>query len=330
MSEQLAAMASEVSVIVPAYHAADTIERALRSVVGQTLVPMEVVVVDDGSTDATFDAAEACRDLLAPIDLKVIRQENAGAGAARNRAIENASGKYLAFLDADDDWLSEHLEKSLRRLDEDGLTLCAHNEWLVTDGVESLNDSARRIAERPDPVVSVYRKGCISTSTVVTHRAAVLAAGGFDPTLTNGQDVDLWLAIISHPGATITVFDEPLSRYYRRPGSIDTHIARRFRFFLQIARRWSGEIARRRYGGLSALWFRMAAIHYAALRGLLSTGQVGPALIICLRLPLNIADVTIRRFAAPLYERPNFLVNPEADQVSTPGISNQQELTPPK
>ena len=313
MSEHTRPVVADVSVIVPAYRAADTIQRALRSVADQTLRPKEVVVVDDGSGDGTFEAAKACRTFLAPTELKIFRQDNAGAGAARNRAVDNASGEYLAFLDADDDWLAEHLEICLRHLLEDGSTLIAHNEWLVEDGIERINDSARRICEWPDPVVSVYCKGCISTSTIVTRRRAVIDAGGFDPALINGQDVDLWLAVLTRPGASFAVLESPLSRYYLRAGSINTHTARRFKFFIEIARRWSHEIARRPGGGLRALWFRMIAIHYEALRSFVRAGQWRQAFAVCLRAPLNILDVSVRQVTAAPYKRLNFLKHVQSE-----------------
>ena len=81
---------ADVSVIIPAYQSADTIGRALRSVAAQTLKPREVIVVDDGSTDCTHDAALAVNDDMNNIDLLVTRQDNAGAGAARNNAIGRA------------------------------------------------------------------------------------------------------------------------------------------------------------------------------------------------------------------------------------------------
>jgi glycosyltransferase involved in cell wall biosynthesis len=98
------------SVIVPLYNKASTVKRTLASLAAQTLSDFEVIVVDDGSTDGGADVVEYC-----PVPrVRVIRQANSGPGAARNRAIAEANGGYLAFLDADDEYLPGYLEEALR------------------------------------------------------------------------------------------------------------------------------------------------------------------------------------------------------------------------
>ncbi len=82
-----APIVADVSVVIPAYNAQDTIERALRSVARQSLKPQEVIVVDDGSTDSTFEAAQEFVSQMDGISLIVIKQENKGPGAARNKAL---------------------------------------------------------------------------------------------------------------------------------------------------------------------------------------------------------------------------------------------------
>jgi teichuronic acid biosynthesis glycosyltransferase TuaG len=107
---------ADVSVIIPAYRAAETIGRALRSVAGQTVTPREIVIVDDGSDDDTAKVARRYADLLAPSALRVVTQPNLGAGAARNRALAEATQPLVAFLDADDEWLPEKLERSVNEM----------------------------------------------------------------------------------------------------------------------------------------------------------------------------------------------------------------------
>ncbi len=221
---------ADVSVIVAAYQARDTIGRALRSIARQTLKPAEVVVVDDGSTDGTFEAAEAMRPEMADIRLHVVRTErNRGAGAARNRAIAESSQPWLAFLDADDEWLPEKLQRSLARIEDTDAVLVAH-DYLTSDGETAYHHHCeRRFREHGDPFVGLYRKGYIPSCSVVARREAVLAAGGFDPGLRNAQDFDLWLAMLREPGTPFQVFGEPLLRYHQGPGGIMSHTRRRLR-----------------------------------------------------------------------------------------------------
>jgi glycosyltransferase involved in cell wall biosynthesis len=119
-----------ISVIIPTYNYGRYIGEALDSVVAQTVQPLEIIVVDDGSTDDTPQVVGAYGDRI-----RYIRQENGGVGAARNRGIAEARGEYIAFLDSDDLWLPEKLERQLARYDSDpelGLVHC---------GVEKFDES---------------------------------------------------------------------------------------------------------------------------------------------------------------------------------------------
>jgi glycosyltransferase involved in cell wall biosynthesis len=101
-------MKPRVSVIIPAFNRERTIERAVQSALSQRCADVEVIVVDDGSTDGTLQKLKAFDDKIV-----VIRQQNAGPGAARNRGIEAATGEYIAFLDSDDEWLPGKLQRQL-------------------------------------------------------------------------------------------------------------------------------------------------------------------------------------------------------------------------
>ena len=103
-----------VSVVVPAYNYARYLPKAIDSALGQTHPPLEVIVVDDGSTDDTPRVLAAYADRI-----RVIRQANQGAGAARNAGIAAARGEYVAFLDSDDLWHPRKLELQLARFASD-------------------------------------------------------------------------------------------------------------------------------------------------------------------------------------------------------------------
>jgi glycosyltransferase involved in cell wall biosynthesis len=113
-----------VSVIIPAFNAAESIRQTLDSVLAQTYSKIEVIVVDDGSSDATSTIVKefAAKDAR----IRLVQQSNAGVGAARNTGIRKARGKYIAPLDADDFWFPEKLEKQVARLEQ-----CGHGTGLV-------------------------------------------------------------------------------------------------------------------------------------------------------------------------------------------------------
>lgn len=98
------------SVLVPAYNIESLIRQTLESALAQTIQDLEIVVVDDGSSDKTTEVVHSFTDPR----IRLIHQANAGVSAARNRAIAEARGKYVAFLDGDDVWLPFHLETALR------------------------------------------------------------------------------------------------------------------------------------------------------------------------------------------------------------------------
>jgi glycosyltransferase involved in cell wall biosynthesis len=100
-----------VSVVIPAFNAARYLGEALDSVFGQTLTDLELVVVDDGSTDETPQVVQGYGSRV-----RYVRQPNAGVASARNRGVAESSGRYVAFLDADDVWLPGKLERQLEAL----------------------------------------------------------------------------------------------------------------------------------------------------------------------------------------------------------------------
>ncbi|GMV97251.1 MAG: glycosyltransferase family 2 protein [Phycisphaerae bacterium] len=208
-------MTLDISVIIPAYNAARWLGRALDSVVAQTLRPREVIVVDDGSTDET--AAVAAR--YAPV-VTCIRQTNGHVSAARNRGAAEATGEWLAFLDADDEWFPDKLERQaaiLRRHPD--LAWCCCNCVVLRSG----RNSARIIPPtverglRREARVSFFEAAAgglsLQTSGFVLHRGLFEEAGGFDIGLKRQEDRDLWWRI-AFRHAHVGYDARPLYRYY--------------------------------------------------------------------------------------------------------------------
>lgn len=293
---------ADVSVVIPAFRAARTIGRALSSVAAQTLPPIEVVVVVvDGSEDGTYEAAAAMAGRMNGIALKVFRQTPGGAGAARNRAVEEASGCYVAFLDAADEWLPEKLERSLAHLEGTDNLFVAHNYFRRgNDGCDRPVDCTVNFRKGRDPFVSLYRHGYLASSTLVARRQAVRAAGGFDPSLPAAQDFDLCLAMLAtEPDARFEVFPETLSRCHVLPGSVFSHTWRRLRCVLTVAGRHYPALKIRPGSALASLWFRVTTVHYEAAVRYRAHSHMAGVLAAVLAFPFHLAGATVGALAAP-------------------------------
>ena len=284
------AAVADVSVITPAYRAAATIGRALQSVAAQTLRPRQVIVIDDGSEDGTYEAAMAMADKMNGVDLKVVSQENQGASAARNRALREATGTHVAFLDADDEWLPEKLARTMTFLEGSDNVLVAHDVRLAGGSGERVLDCARHFEAARDPFVSYFLRGYIATSTVVARRDALTAAGGFDERLASGQDYELWLRLISAPGARFRVFAGALTRNHVTENSISSHINLRRRCAMNILCRHAGRLRGHGRVPLYNVALRALIIHAQAAIGHVSRRQYLRAAGDCLLIPAGLTS----------------------------------------
>ncbi len=226
-------MTPAVSVVIPAYNRASTIRPAIESVLRQSISDIEVIIVDDGSTDETADVAEAMDDPR----LRVLRQpHNSGAAAARNAGVAAARGALVAFQDSDDEWLPLKLEKQLallRRLDRPVAVYCG---MLVVVGLgEDPGRGGRRgqLDYLPtltlsgvdgDILPQLLRRSFVSTQTLIAPRETLRAIGGFDETLPALEDWDCALRLAQR--GPIGLVDEPLVLQRFSPNSI-TRLARR-------------------------------------------------------------------------------------------------------
>lgn len=198
---------SLVSAVIPVYNGEQYIAEAIRSVLEQTRPVMECIVVDDGSVDGT---AEATRSFGA--NVTYVRQENAGVALARNRGAALASGELIAFLDHDDSWLPNKLERQLEVADDDvTMITCA----TVTVDAEGIFIGEHRMRVIEDLLVGMLTfngtevPSCSSTGLV--RRVDFHRLGGFDPRLGTSADWDFLLNVLLR--GTLQYVDEPLVRY---------------------------------------------------------------------------------------------------------------------
>jgi len=183
-----------VSVVVPAYNAGRFLLRAVESVRAQTYPAHEIIVVDDGSTDESPDLIQR---YIPPV--RCFRQENSGAAVARNRGIQEATGNWIAFLDADDYWYPQKLERQVGLLREHPeLRWCACGYHVREKGrvfrVDCLDahDTGTSVMRFFGPALGSI---AVHTSGLVIAREVFEQAGYFDPELRLGQDTDLWYRI---------------------------------------------------------------------------------------------------------------------------------------
>jgi glycosyltransferase involved in cell wall biosynthesis len=182
-----------VSVIIPTYNRSADVTEAVRSVLGQTYPEVEVLVVDDGSTDDTETALRPFAERV-----RYFKQERSGPAAARNRAMLQARGKYLAFLDADDLWLPDKLKRQVALLDARPEVVLSY-----TDYTRGFRDAAARGSQLRHyalkgslrPFQDLFRENFIHTSTAMVRRDVLASTGVFDTDLSGSEDLDFWLRL---------------------------------------------------------------------------------------------------------------------------------------
>jgi glycosyltransferase involved in cell wall biosynthesis len=184
----------QVSVVIPAYNAAANIASALDSVFAQTLADFEVVVVNDGSPDT-----DALEQELKPYRARIgyFKQANRGPSAARNLGIREAKGTYVAFLDADDFWLPQHLSRQVERLSRNKKLGLIYSNALHLRGDTLIGTAFERVPQSGAvDLESLLSERCtINTSSVVVLRSALVEAGLFDENMLHCEDFDLWLRL---------------------------------------------------------------------------------------------------------------------------------------
>ena len=227
------------------------------------------------------------------IDLKIFQQENKGAGAARNVALNEAQCDLVAFLDADDEWLPQKIELSIEQIRKNKLDLISHNVWIVNGRNESFLDIASRFhAASKHLFHGLFRRGFISTSTVVARRDLILSVDGFDEKLRSGQDFDLWLKLLNCPGVRFGVFDQALTRYHVEPNSISSQTNQRLKNALEIACRHAPMLRLHPGSAFKSIWFRIIAIHIEAAIANFNKKRIFSGLQAVIIIPYRIMTVT--------------------------------------
>ncbi len=189
-----------VSAVIPTKNRADLLRRALQSVVAQNYAPLEIVVVDDGSTDGT---EEVVRSFEQGCDIKYLKNDvSQGAPAARNRGIEEAAGSFIAGLDDDDEWHPNRIARMMNAYDES--FACVTSDVQMKFARKTVTWRKKAVITLQDLLLS-NQVG----NQVLAKRSRLLEVGGFDEQLEAAQDYDLWIRLCEQFGPIKNV-QEPL------------------------------------------------------------------------------------------------------------------------
>ncbi len=225
------------SVVIPLFNKQDAVERTLLSVIGQTRPPDELIIVNDGSSDRSVAIAERVLSQADPkFAWEVISQQNAGVAAARNAGAERSRSLYIAFLDADDEWLPGYLAEieKLALQFPSATVLTVRSAMISSNGriaarASALGDEFFGVVERP---LDVYRQGygLMNCSSVAIRRDAWDRAGGFPAGARKGEDTFMWLKLgscetFAHSGAPQSIWHDEHSGIMRRRGIVPHHFA---------------------------------------------------------------------------------------------------------
>jgi GT2 family glycosyltransferase len=225
------------SLIVPAFNAAEFVGEAIEAALAQTYRPLEIVVIDDGSTDTTADIV---RGYLHHPEVVLVQQENRGLAGARNRGIDESHGEVVGLLDADDVWMPHKVATAMRHLRE-------HPEigWFTTDCYLMYDD--RRTDERyygsmvadafppadhAEQVRWIAQRNFMSVACLI-RRDLFDRFGGFDPRLRRTEDYDLWIRFILG-GTCVGRIAEPLGWYRLRDDSLSADLGAQWESHLEV------------------------------------------------------------------------------------------------
>lgn len=225
-----------LSIILPTYNRSEFLKRAVDSVLFQTMRDWELIIWDDGSTDGTTNYCQALYDER----IRYFWHENRGVSFARNRAIENSVGDYLAFLDSDDEWLPDKLSVQMAVLDQyPNLDMVFSNFYNTnlekTTTSMAFSDMANTFkkmkTKRLDDglflieecfLESIAAENFIATDTVVVKKKVLHEFGGFNETLRNAVDFELWWRL-GLASIKIGYVDQVLLNRYKPAGSLSSH-----------------------------------------------------------------------------------------------------------
>mgnify|MGYP001000691775 FL=1 len=204
-----------ISVVIPLYNKASSIEKSIKAVLSQTFASFEIIVVNDGSTDNSIEVVNSIKDER----IRIINKKNGGVSSARNRGILEANTEYIAFLDADDYWHQDYLREMYQLIQdfpEASIYGCAY-DWVERGVLKSVDFHLPTLYRG---IIENYFQIALEhllywTSAVIVRKKSILQIGSFDERISVGEDLDVWFRLNrKYKGA---FYNKPLA-YYNMDG----------------------------------------------------------------------------------------------------------------
>lgn len=255
-----------VSVLIPTRNRAALLQRAVASVQRQTFQDFEILIADDASEDDTPAIVESIGD---PRVRYYRHRHNGGVASTRNTLVAHAAGEYVAFIDDDDEWLSDKLERQLALVESS-----QHAAAIVFTGFQEVDDAGRPMAEhRPSQEGWVFdailtRAVITPTSTLLVRRSCFEAVGPFDDELRYGEDLDMWLRLARQ--FEFRALPAPLVLYHIHPNALTRNYRAIVSGLRRLLHRYEGEL--RRHPRAHSEWLRALGT-YCCFEGNLREGR---------------------------------------------------------
>jgi len=263
-------MNSLVSVVIPTYNHAHFLSRALQSVLDQTYSHWEALVIDNHSQDNTDEVVNAFGDPR----IRLFKIHNHGViAASRNLGMREARGEWIAFLDSDDKWYPNKLQRCVALLEAGHDMVCHAETWVWYDGKQ------KTVTYGPVHNATyhqlLFRKNCISTSAVVAKAATIALVGGFNEDLqvVTAEDYDLWLRI-AHVTNRFGFLHETLGEYHIHGGNSSKAILRQWRAERRVLEIHFQDINPVSMADRFHCWRRMGRLYISAAARWLRSGRL--------------------------------------------------------
>ncbi|WP_435627896.1 glycosyltransferase family 2 protein [Candidatus Ferrigenium straubiae] len=291
-----------VSVIIPTYNHAQFLRAALQSVINQTFADWEAVVVNNYSEDDTVQIVASFNDPR----IRLVNFRNHGViAASRNHGIGLATGKTIAFLDSDDVWYREKLQRCMDVIGDQVDVVCHAEAWVKENAPPRVVMYGPQL--RTCYLSLLYDGNCLSTSAIVVRKSALDKAGGFseDSQMVTAEDYELWLRL-AKKGCSFVLIEEVLGEYRLHGGNQSKAVMRNLGAELAVLRKHFSEIRDDGIATRLKMQRRFALAYYTAARGMQAEGDHVSGMKLLLRSWLRYPFIP-KQYAAALIGLLGFL-----------------------